>query len=59
MRNYIFENCRLHTVLNSNRILVMDNGNVAEYSDPIRLTQNAESMFSRMLAQQRKGGMDH
>ena len=37
-------------VQNSDRILVMDNGTVAEFDTPERLLQNPEGIFSKLVA---------
>ncbi|XP_071507087.1 ATP-binding cassette sub-family C member 5-like [Diadema antillarum] len=41
---------RLNTVLDSDRILVMDDGKVAEFDSPAALRANPSSIFSGMLA---------
>ncbi|XP_028812284.1 multidrug resistance-associated protein 9 [Denticeps clupeoides] len=41
---------RINTVLNSDRILVMDNGQVVEFESPDVLLNNPESQFSTLLA---------
>ncbi|KAF9907006.1 hypothetical protein EC991_011401 [Linnemannia zychae] len=40
---------RLNTVVDYNRILVMDRGQVAEYDTPHNLLSNRQSMFSKMV----------
>nr|XP_054771514.1 ATP-binding cassette sub-family C member 5-like [Lytechinus pictus] len=52
-----FSNCttltiahRLNTVLDSDRILVMDDGRVAEFDTPSTLRSNPNSIFSGMVA---------
>lgn len=40
---------RINTVMHADRILVMDNGEVAELDDPEVLTQRPDSMFSSLL----------
>ncbi|KAG0277921.1 hypothetical protein BGZ95_005074, partial [Linnemannia exigua] len=40
---------RLNTVIDYNRILVMDKGQVAEYDTPHSLLSNKQSMFSKMV----------
>jgi ATP-binding cassette, subfamily C (CFTR/MRP), member 1 len=42
---------RLHTVCNSDRILVLDNGQVAEYDTPLALIDNPTSVFGNMVKQ--------
>ncbi|CAG9767407.1 unnamed protein product [Ceutorhynchus assimilis] len=41
---------RLQSVLECNRILVMERGKVVEYADPIVLMENENSYFAKMLA---------
>lgn len=41
---------RLATVQRADRILILDNGRIAEYGDREALAQNPDSRFSRMLA---------
>lgn len=41
---------RLNTVLTCDRILVMDNGYVAEFDEPANLLSNPDSQFSQMIA---------
>ena len=41
---------RLHTIMDSDRILVMDNGSVAEFDSPEHLLQNPEGIFSKLVA---------
>uniref|UniRef100_A0AAR5PJR0 Multidrug resistance-associated protein lethal(2)03659 n=1 Tax=Dendroctonus ponderosae TaxID=77166 RepID=A0AAR5PJR0_DENPD len=52
-----FSNCtvfiiahRLQSVMECNRILVMERGQVVEYADPMLLLENRNSYFSKMLA---------
>ena len=40
---------RLNTVLNADRIFVMDQGEVREFDTPYRLLQNSNSLLSRMV----------
>uniref|UniRef100_H2YWR4 ABC transporter domain-containing protein n=1 Tax=Ciona savignyi TaxID=51511 RepID=H2YWR4_CIOSA len=40
---------RLNTVLTSDKILVMDDGKVAEFADPASLLSDPSSQFSRMI----------
>uniref|UniRef100_A0A8C2ZTD2 ATP binding cassette subfamily C member 12 n=1 Tax=Cyclopterus lumpus TaxID=8103 RepID=A0A8C2ZTD2_CYCLU len=40
---------RINTVLHADRILVMDNGEVAEFDDPDVLKQRPDSLFSSLL----------
>ncbi|CAF4432039.1 unnamed protein product [Adineta steineri] len=40
---------RLHTILDSNRILVLSNGCVEEFDEPMRLAANPNSAFAKLL----------
>ncbi|CAF1415513.1 unnamed protein product [Rotaria sordida] len=40
---------RLHTILDSTKILVLSDGCVQEYDDPIRLATNPNSAFAKLL----------
>ncbi|CAF1436131.1 unnamed protein product [Rotaria sordida] len=40
---------RLHTILDSTKILVLSDGCVQEYDDPIRLATNSNSAFAKLL----------
>lgn len=42
---------RLNTIMDSDKVLVMDAGNVAEFDHPHMLLQNTEGMFYKMVAQ--------
>lgn len=53
-----FSNCtvltiahRLHTIMDSDKVLVMDAGQVAEFGTPFELLQNPDSIFSGMVEQ--------
>jgi ABC-type antimicrobial peptide transport system ATPase subunit len=43
--------CRINTILDSNKVLVMDDGNVAEYAPPAELMQQPESAFRSMVVE--------
>eukprot|EP00904_Undaria_pinnatifida_P009922 jgi/Undpi1/605/HiC_scaffold_10.g04069.m1 len=45
---------RLNTIMDSDRILVMDDGKVAELDSPAALLEDPESQFSRLLASERR-----
>lgn len=40
---------RLHTIIDSDRILVMDAGNAAEFDEPYSLLQNENGIFHGMV----------
>ncbi|KAJ3300679.1 hypothetical protein HDU76_006039, partial [Blyttiomyces sp. JEL0837] len=42
---------RLNTIIDYDRVLVMDNGNIAEYDAPAVLLNNSESKFAAMVAE--------
>lgn len=42
---------RLHTIMDSDRILVMDAGKAVEFDHPHLLLQNSRGSFSRLVAQ--------
>ena len=44
---------RVNTILDSDKILVMDNGNVGEFDTPKRLLEDKESLFSAIVSHSR------
>lgn len=42
---------RLYTVIDSDRVLVMDNGTAIEYDAPFLLLQNEDGAFRKMVEQ--------
>lgn len=40
---------RLHTIIDSDRVLVMDSGKAIEFDEPHNLLQNDEGIFSEMV----------
>jgi ABC-type multidrug transport system fused ATPase/permease subunit len=42
--------CRLNTIMDSDKVLVMDAGRVAEYDTPQKLLSNEHSMFAALVA---------
>lgn len=46
---------RLRTVLESDKILVMQDGAVVEYATPQQLTEDKMSQFSKLLEHQNNG----
>ena len=41
---------RISTVMNCNRILVLNNGEIAEFDTPNNLKKNTESLFSKLIS---------
>ena len=46
---------RINTVIDNDRILVLDDGNVAEYDRPIALLSNPKSALSKIVGKSRAG----
>ncbi|KAJ8954547.1 hypothetical protein NQ318_000781, partial [Aromia moschata] len=42
---------RIHTIIDSDKVLVMDDGRVAEYDHPYKLLQNEGGLFSELVSQ--------
>ncbi|XP_025836204.1 multidrug resistance-associated protein 4-like [Agrilus planipennis] len=42
---------RLNTIMDSDKVLVMDNGTMVEFNHPYILLQNSKSVFSKMVAE--------
>ncbi|KAL3282150.1 hypothetical protein HHI36_005345 [Cryptolaemus montrouzieri] len=47
---------RLNTVMNSDRIIVMNNGEIVEFDTPQNLLENNEGLFHRMVLQENSSG---
>lgn len=45
----VFYAYRIETILDSDRVLVMDKGQVAEFDSPYNLQRNGESLFSTLV----------
>ncbi|XP_076159035.1 ATP-binding cassette sub-family C member 4 [Alosa pseudoharengus] len=50
---------RLNTIIDSDRILVLDAGHIHEYDEPYTLLQNPESLFLKMVQQTGKAEASH
>ncbi|XP_021376611.1 multidrug resistance-associated protein 4-like isoform X5 [Mizuhopecten yessoensis] len=50
---------RLNTIMDSDRVLVLDEGNIVEFDQPYLLLQNEEGNFYRMVQQTGKTEADH
>ena len=42
---------RVQTIVDSDRVLVMDNGRMVEFDSPARLMENPQSTFARLVRQ--------
>lgn len=42
---------RVQTIIDSDRVLVMENGHIVEFDTPARLISNAQSTFARLVHQ--------
>ena len=49
---------RLHTIIDSDRILVLDSGKLLEYDSPSQLLRNPQSSFRRLVEESNRGGMN-
>jgi ABC-type multidrug transport system fused ATPase/permease subunit len=46
---------RLHTIIDSDRIMVLDAGQLMEFDSPDNLLKNPNSLFSKLVAETTKG----
>lgn len=46
---------RLHTIMDADKVLVMDKGEVAEFDMPHTLLQNPESIFTHVFTVKGRG----
>lgn len=42
---------RVQTIVDSDRVIVMDNGRMVEFDTPARLLENPQSIFARLVRQ--------
>jgi len=61
-----FENCtvltvahRLHTIMDSDRVILMSAGEAVEYDAPYKLLQNPNSLFKQMVATSGQQEQEH
>ena len=50
--NFLMMKCflyRIETILDSDRVLVMDKGQIAEFASPNELRRNKKSLFSTLV----------
>jgi len=40
---------RLETIMDSDRVLVMENGNIAEFGEPLRLLEEKDGLFTALV----------
>lgn len=50
---------RLHTVMDSDKVIVMDTGSAVEFNHPYILLQNTESIFYGLVKETGKAMADH
>jgi ABC-type multidrug transport system fused ATPase/permease subunit len=50
---------RIPTVIDSDRVLVLSDGRVAEYDVPVRLLENKNSFFAKLVAEYNLRSMNH
>lgn len=55
----MFDIFRLHTVMDSDKVLVMDAGSAVEFNHPHILLQNTESIFCGLVKETGKTMADH
>ena len=48
---------RINTIMDSDRVLTMDDGNIAEFDSPARLLARPDSLFASMAAESAKQSM--
>lgn len=50
---------RLNTIMDSDKVLVMEDGRVAEFDHPHLLLQNTSGLFSKMISETGRSNSEH
>lgn len=58
MTLFVFTASTVNTIMDSDKILVMDDGNVAEFDSPENLLKNEDSVFSDIVNHSKGGEIE-